>query len=650
MPTHTINIEIPNPPIPTGNTLWVDAVNGDDGTAVSGRQDLPFATLVAARDEAVSGDLIVVRPGTYEVDEAISKDGVNWHFENGAIVTMTTDDNVSIFDDTAGAQSYTVSGYGYFERGETSQPLEYANVIHMEQSGSVVVVYCDTILNTANEKSIDIGDPGTAAIFHGNGTLTVHARNIEAQSHAYYWEVGNAWINADTIIANGNANDDGDGVVCKPPEGNADNVFVRAHSITSAKKSAVYSSASNSYAPDFRLWVISEAIIGGQYGIQAVSGKVYVTAQKISVTEDGATVIGSIGDPGNELYVTAQKAGVADSLDTLTAFTLVTSTDGKTRISCLEWVMSPVVSWSYAGGLFNVSSVNELDFECSDGTIIIPAAITTPIIAASASSGGGKRVFKNMRLYSTAPTTPDAPVVLTDGLTILQNCTIETAASVSIDADAHHSVTCHASYANKAADSNVTIVGGLSTDLTKNTPVDADTVDVEDSAASKIRKKLSWANIKATLLAYFDTLYPRKNTLIDTAFMVGPSGDNWLNQPAALTFFNGQTRWVMPKDLTLCTEAQIHVLMGGAGGVAGAKLRILYRTQAAGYSTTITDYATVCTGELQVTFGTSTSVMLHSGWLPLVAGAKAPVILAVAGIDGNGVADPAILSVCLETR
>lgn len=41
----------------------------------------------------------------------------------------------------------------------------------------------------------------------------------------------------------------------------------------------------------------------------------------------------------------------------------------------------------------------------------------------------------------------------------------------------------------------------------KTTPVDADFVGLMDSAASNILKKLSWANIKATLKAYFDTLY-----------------------------------------------------------------------------------------------------------------------------------------------
>ena len=42
----------------------------------------------------------------------------------------------------------------------------------------------------------------------------------------------------------------------------------------------------------------------------------------------------------------------------------------------------------------------------------------------------------------------------------------------------------------------------------KTTPVDADELPIVDSAASNILKKLTWTNLKATLKAYFDTLYP----------------------------------------------------------------------------------------------------------------------------------------------
>jgi hypothetical protein len=41
----------------------------------------------------------------------------------------------------------------------------------------------------------------------------------------------------------------------------------------------------------------------------------------------------------------------------------------------------------------------------------------------------------------------------------------------------------------------------------KATPIDADLLGLVDSAASNILKKLSWANVKATLKTYFDTLY-----------------------------------------------------------------------------------------------------------------------------------------------
>ena len=59
-------------------------------------------------------------------------------------------------------------------------------------------------------------------------------------------------------------------------------------------------------------------------------------------------------------------------------------------------------------------------------------------------------------------------------------------------------------------DEDTTTIGSLINEATaKTTPVDADMVGLMDSdiAASNVMKKLSWVNIKATLKAYFDTLY-----------------------------------------------------------------------------------------------------------------------------------------------
>src|SRR5204863_6247548 len=41
----------------------------------------------------------------------------------------------------------------------------------------------------------------------------------------------------------------------------------------------------------------------------------------------------------------------------------------------------------------------------------------------------------------------------------------------------------------------------------KTTPIDADELGLVDTAASNVLKKLTWANVKATLKTYFDTLY-----------------------------------------------------------------------------------------------------------------------------------------------
>ena len=50
--------------------------------------------------------------------------------------------------------------------------------------------------------------------------------------------------------------------------------------------------------------------------------------------------------------------------------------------------------------------------------------------------------------------------------------------------------------------------GAFSNSLTdKTTPVDADTINIVDSADSNKAKKVSWANIKATLKTYFDGFY-----------------------------------------------------------------------------------------------------------------------------------------------
>lgn len=60
----------------------------------------------------------------------------------------------------------------------------------------------------------------------------------------------------------------------------------------------------------------------------------------------------------------------------------------------------------------------------------------------------------------------------------------------------------------------------------KTTPIDADSVALVDSAASNVFKRVTWANVKATLKTYFDTLYATfaQGALADTALQPGDIG------------------------------------------------------------------------------------------------------------------------------
>lgn len=146
-----------------GKAVYVDSVNGNDGTGARGRVDLPFLTLTAAKTAAASGDTIVVGPGAYTVSANLAKNGVNWHFSAGATVTRGAGDsgiNQGIFDDrdTYGAGEavvFTVTGAGVFVTGN------FASVVALYKTGSRLSFSADSIQSEAT--SFDVSGAAECA-------------------------------------------------------------------------------------------------------------------------------------------------------------------------------------------------------------------------------------------------------------------------------------------------------------------------------------------------------------------------------------------------------------------------------------------------------------------------------------------------------
>jgi hypothetical protein len=97
-----------------GKAVFVDGINGNDGTAQKGNINKPYKTITAAKTASQSGDIIFVFPALYE-EFNLLKNGVNYYFHEGAIV-KPVNPLAPIFNDmaTGGMVKSSILGRGEF--------------------------------------------------------------------------------------------------------------------------------------------------------------------------------------------------------------------------------------------------------------------------------------------------------------------------------------------------------------------------------------------------------------------------------------------------------------------------------------------------------------------------------------------------------
>ena len=165
--------------------LLVDSSYGDDETAFRSRLDLPFATPGAAISNAVSGDTIVIRPGTYDIETLYYESDI------GEIAPQLYLHNLT---------NVTVLGHG-----AELVANEYGNMLTIEGCERITIEGLTFRGSTNN-----IGTRNIAAAINHRGTnyhTTVMGCSFidipdQAISHcwpqynrpSYYWTIQNNWF------------------------------------------------------------------------------------------------------------------------------------------------------------------------------------------------------------------------------------------------------------------------------------------------------------------------------------------------------------------------------------------------------------------------------------------------------------------------
>jgi parallel beta-helix repeat protein len=99
------------PSVASANMLFVDRNNTSCNNSGAGSQIVPFCTIGAAADQVSAGDIVSVKPGTYDEEVVITKSG-----SSGATITFVADPGVTVSGqhngfDIAGVSWLTVRGF-----------------------------------------------------------------------------------------------------------------------------------------------------------------------------------------------------------------------------------------------------------------------------------------------------------------------------------------------------------------------------------------------------------------------------------------------------------------------------------------------------------------------------------------------------------
>ena len=404
----------------SGKTLYVDSVNGNDSTG-SRQTANPFLTLAAAKTAAVSGDTIVVYPGTYTIATTMLKNGVNWHGIDATVESTVADGSALLDDSSTGANgAVTCRITGNFK-------LKRATVIKLVNTDSDVVIECDTMEYLAGGTTVA---PGVdCLVYHIRGRLEITANLISAPTTiGIYWENGPHHTKVSTLESGIYP------IYAFAVEAMTGDMFVTAQLIDClVEEKAITIGDSAAFNPV--VWVNAQLIRATGGGIlEATGGKMYIQALKLQAGGDLASIT------GGKHYITTQKIeGRAFGVS-----------GGELWIEADQWEDNGL-----SGDVLTVSG----------GTAWVKGGTMNKTVAGDGITvSGGALQVTDLRIDTSISNTSN-PIVKSGGTLTLGGCYLFAEASRdSIAAATAQDVQVYGGvFASKAVNVNVTLVGGTFT-------------------------------------------------------------------------------------------------------------------------------------------------------------------------------------------
>ena len=255
-------------------TLWVDGVNGSDSTGAVGKINLPYLTLGAASSAASSGDLIVVRPGTYNENNLCKSTGINWYFEPGAVVNYTSGGTTTTPIFEIADSACNVYGYGVFKNSLASGVNRF--VLKATGATTKYIFQCQSIESGGTPISSDSSATGIIQVF--DYIKATDYGNVSGGSTALKLGSGNIQVmvgnEISSVASNGAAVQLGNGTMVT---GAGAVHTIKANRISAAGSAIYVYGASNSIVD-----ANSIATVSGYAAIQSVKGNATIIANRIS--------------------------------------------------------------------------------------------------------------------------------------------------------------------------------------------------------------------------------------------------------------------------------------------------------------------------------------------------------------------------------